>query len=145
MIRGSVDVTIESLLQGTYSVELLGIDTDLGGELVSEYGVNNSVTVSSDQTTNAVISFGSFLPLIDPIPAQVSVFSFVVGWTAISSATGYLLEQDTDSTFSAPTTFPTNGLGITISVTALRPNWMRVRAQNNSVSAAQANPVTPYW
>ncbi len=141
---GSVDVTVNSLLEGLYSVELLGLDTDLGPELVSEYGFNNSVTVRSDQTTNAVISFGSFLPVIDPtLPAQTSEFSFVVDYTAVPTATGYFFELDTDATFSAPDTLSLTGTSVLVSVDALGPAWFRVRAENNAVSAAQAKPSDP--
>ncbi|MCH7875874.1 MAG: hypothetical protein IH965_11305, partial [Gemmatimonadetes bacterium] len=140
---GSVDVTIESLPEGLYSVELLGIDIDLGVELVSEYGINNSVTVVEDQTRTAVISFGSFLPVIDPtLPAQTSEFSFVVGWAAIPSATGYLFEL-ADPTFSTPITFSTTLTSVIITVDSLEPVSMRVRAENNNVPAAQAKPSDP--
>ncbi len=141
---GSVDATISSLAVGSYSVELLGIDIDLGVESVSEYGINNSVTVLSDQTTDAVISFGSFLPVIDPLlPAQTSEFAFFVDYSAVPTATGYFFELDTDPSFSAPTTVSLTGTSVIVSVVAPGPNWMRVRAENNSVPAAQAKPSDP--
>ncbi len=141
---GSVDVTVNSLLVGVYQVQLLGIDFDLGGELVSEYGINNSVTVLSDQTTNAIISFGSFLPVIDPtLPAQTSEFAFFVDYTAVPTATGYFFELDTDPSFSAPITFPTTETSVIVNAGAPGPNWMRVRAENNRVPALQAKPSDP--
>ncbi len=141
---GSVDVTIDQLPAGTYSVELLGIDTDLGGELVSEYGISNSVTVVSDQTSNAVISFGSFLPVIDPtLPAQTSEFAFDVDFSAVPTATGYFFELDTDPSFSNPTTLSTTGTNVIITVVAPVANWMRVRAENTNVPATQAKPSDP--
>ncbi len=137
-------MTIDQLPAGTYSVELLGIDTDLGGELVSEYGISNSVTVVSDQTSNAVISFGSFLPVIDPtLPAQTSEFAFDVDFSAVPTATGYFFELDTDPSFSNPTTLSTTGTNVIITVVAPVANWMRVRAENNNVPAAQAKPSDP--
>ena len=141
---GSVEVIIEDLPEGTYSVELLGIDTDLGGKLVSEYGINNSVTVVSDQTSNAIISFGSFLPVINPsLPAQTSEFAFTVDYSAVPSATGYFFEQDTDPRFSNPTTISTADTSVVINVVEPVALWMRVRAENSNVPAAQAKPSDP--
>ncbi|MCH7717205.1 MAG: Ig-like domain-containing protein, partial [Gemmatimonadetes bacterium] len=141
---GSLDVTIPDLAVGTYTVQVWGMDTDLGGPLVSEFGTTSGVRVQEDLTSTATIPFGSFLPVIDPtLPAQTSEFSFVVDYSAVPSATGYFFELDTDPSFSAPTTLSTAGTSVIINAGTLGPNWMRVRAENNNVSAAQAKPSDP--
>ena len=141
---GSVDATIADLPVGTYSVEVAGLDTDLGGQLISEWGKTAGVVVRENETTQATVPFGSFLPVIDPmLPAQTSAFSFDVSYSRVSTATGYLVEADTDGTFPAPTTFSTTDTIRVISVSIPGTVYVRVRAQNNDVGASEAKPSDP--
>jgi hypothetical protein len=129
---GSLDVTIPDLATGSYTVQVWGMDTDLGGQLVE------------DQTTTASIPFGSFLPDIDPtIQTTTSAFRFEIGYRRVPTATGYFTEVDTDPGFSAPNTFSHADTAVVLSVPALGTYYFRVRAENNMVSASEAKPSDP--
>ncbi len=141
---GSVDVTITDLLEGTYTVRILGLDTDLGGQLVSEFGSTSGVIVRQDQTTQATMAFGSFLPDIDPnIATTTHEFAFDVNYRSVPTATEYLVEEDTDPAFSAPTTFQLTGTTHVLSVNTTGFIYVRVRAQNNFITFNEARPSDP--
>ena len=138
---GSVDVTITDLLVGSYEIQLFGIDTDLGGEVVSEFGRTTGVQVLEDQTRQATITFGSFVPDIDPnIATTTHEFAFDVNYRSVPTATEYLVEEDTDPAFSAPTTFQLTGTTHVLSVNTTGFIYVRVRAQNNFIAFNEARP-----
>ncbi len=85
---GSIDVTIPNLLVGSYEIQLFGIDTDLGGEVLSEFGRTTGVQVLEDQTRQATITFGSGVPDIAPnIATQTPEFAFDVNYRSVPTAT----------------------------------------------------------
>ena len=111
---------------------------------MSEFGRTTGVKVLEDQTRQATISFGSFVPDIDPtIQTTTSAFQFEIGYRRVPTATGYVAEMDTDPNFSTPSAVPVADTSAVLAVTALGTYYFRVRAENNIVSASEARPSDP--
>ena len=84
--------------------------------------------------------------LTDPGVSVNTGNSFTLNWSAVSNVTVYVLEQDTNSSFSSPTTVVSTGPSITSDTVTLTPGitttyYYRVQARNNIGSGAWSNVV----
>lgn len=125
--------TIGDLTPGTYAVAVQGLSA---GE-VEYYGQTGNVSVSSGATATATISnWGDFRPTFSNLPLQTTRFTVRVEWNPVSTASGYILEWDTDQFGS----FPNRLSGITGTTADVDfpqttgTYWVRMRSVNQVVS-----------
>jgi len=102
-----------------------------------------SNTVDIQVTTEGVPSAST---LTDPGVSVVSGASFTISWSAVSNVNVYVLEQDTNSSFSSPTTVTSVGSSQTSYSHTLTPGatttyYYRVQARNNIGHSSWSNVV----
>jgi alpha-tubulin suppressor-like RCC1 family protein len=133
--------TITGLPVGTYTVTVEGL---VGGQ-VDYYGQTSGVTVQANSTSDANVSWNSFIPgTVTPGPSPTWSFSPIVSFTAVPSATSYVVEADKSSAFNTPaktSTTVTSTSGY-VQVSDTGTWYIRVRAVNTTV-AGSGRPTTP--
>ena len=102
-----------------------------------------SNTVDIQVTTEGVPGVST---LTDPGVSVVSGASFTISWSAVSNVNVYVLEQDTNSSFSSPTTVTsvngsTTNYSHTLTPGATTTYYYRVQARNSIGHSAWSNVV----
>ena len=139
--------TIQGLTPGSYVVTVEGL---IGGA-VDHYGQATGVTVQSEQTATATITFASFLPDLSGFGlTSTTAFAFNVTFPAVNGATNYDVMWDTDPGFGAnPDSATSVGPNPTVTVGQATTYYVRARSRNvNSAnvgrwSVSQSVDVTP--
>jgi hypothetical protein len=82
-------------------------------------------------------------PALDPIANGDGDGNYAVSWSSVSGATGYLLQEDDNSSFSSPTTVYT-GTTTSTAITGRGAGmyYYRVQATNSVGSSPWSNPVS---
>ena len=130
---GNFLITVDNLPASSYTVSVTG----LVNSQVAHFGETSGVQVTAGQTSQAAVTFPVFQPSIPNVTVvdTTDVLSFDIAYTAVTGATGYRIEWSQSSSFTAPQTKDTTGLGARIAVTAEGNYYVRVRALNPNLTA----------
>jgi hypothetical protein len=128
----SITGNITGLAPGTYTVIVEGM---IGGD-VERFGQANSVNVTAGATATASMVFGSFRPDLSGFGlTSTTAFSFDVTFPAVSGATDYDIEWDTDSGFGNPSSATATSPSLTVTVSQATTYSVRVRSRNSGSTA----------
>ena len=126
-VGGSFTLTIADLDPGSYSVTVVGY----AGAVVAHYA-QTTASVTAGVDTDAPVVFTLFQP---PIPGAtgvdtVEVLRFTASWTAVTNATGYVVEWSSSPTLATFTSVSVTGTSTDIVVPAEGQYYFAVRAVN---------------
>ena len=125
--------TIDGLSAGSYAITVEG----LVGTEVDYFGQTSGVNVVAGDTTAATISWTSFQPVLAAFAADtVEVLRFPVTFSAVASATGYVLQYAQTPSFSGANSVNLTTTSTEIVVTDEAQYYVRVRATNDVVTNA---------
>lgn len=127
------NVTITGLPPGAYTVTVEG----LAGGQVAHYG-QTSATVVAGSDSDANVTFTLFQPPV-PNPTAVDtveVLRFTVSWTAVTSATSYMVDFSTSPTLASATSVAASATSTEVVVPAEGQYFFAVRAVNAAVPSA---------
>jgi alpha-tubulin suppressor-like RCC1 family protein len=131
--------TITALPVGSYTVIVQGF---ISSE-VDYYGQTSGVSVTANNTSNALVSFQLFAPTLSPF-TTATTWSFrpAVNITAVPNATGYVVEADRSNTFPSPTRVTTTGGTAYFTASDTGSWYVRVRATNAVVTTGSVPSAT---
>ncbi len=135
MTASAFEGTIDGLPVGTYSLVAVG----RAAGLVTFYGRNPSVQVTAGVTTNAPITFSSFVSTLNAVPPRTTQFTQALGFSPVSAANAYTIEVARSPNFVQPVSIATTATTALVAVTDIGTYFARVRAINADVSAGESS------
>lgn len=133
---GFFEGTINGLAAGSYNILLLG---RASGQ-VTYFGQTSGVQVTVGETADANVPFNGFVPEFSPTSPTTTAFRFPVVFSNVPDATEYFIEGARDLDFTNAATATLADTTDLATVDAIGTVYLRVRAGNGTVPAADAAP-----